>query len=47
LISYFIKTNLPFVFIPGFLLGMTYLVYQYCASLSIPEWVRLTKKELD
>ena len=47
LISRFLKTNLPFIFAAGFLFGISYLVYHYRASISIPGWMRLTRKEQD
>lgn len=47
LISDFIKTHLPLVFTIGFLLIAAYLVYHYRASISLPGWVRPSKKELD
>ena len=47
LISQYIKTHLPLVFAIGFLLVCAYLVYHYRASISLPGWMRQTKKELD
>jgi membrane protein DedA with SNARE-associated domain len=47
LISQYIKTHLPLVFGLGFLLIVAYLVYHYRASISIPDWMRQTNKELD
>jgi len=47
LISRYLKAHLPLVFAIGFLLAAAYLVYHYRASISIPGWMRQTKKELD
>jgi membrane protein DedA with SNARE-associated domain len=47
LISYYIKTNLPFVVVIGLLLSCTYLVYHYRASLAFPTWMRHSDEELD
>jgi len=40
LISDYIKTHLPLVFIVGILLVAAYLTYHYRASLPIPKWTR-------
>lgn len=47
LISDYIKTHLPLVFILGVLLVAAYLIYHYRASLRLPEWIRQSSKELD
>ncbi|HMB25153.1 MAG: DedA family protein [Chloroflexota bacterium] len=47
LISDYIKTHLPLVFIAGILLVLAYLAYHYRASLRIPAWFRQGNKELD
>lgn len=47
LISEYLKTHLPLVFIIGFLLVVTYLVYHYRASLPFTGWLRQTNRELD
>lgn len=50
LISAYIKTHLPFVFILGFLLIVGYLVYHYRASIPsfrLPKWTRRNREELD
>jgi membrane protein DedA with SNARE-associated domain len=47
LISYYIKANLPLVFVIGFLLISAYLVYHYRTSIPIPRWMRPTNKELE
>lgn len=47
LISEYIKTHLPLVFLAGFLLIAAYLLYHYRESLPIKGWMRQSKEELD
>jgi len=47
LISDYIKTHLPLVFMLGILLISAYLVYRYRASLPVPGWMRQNNEELD
>jgi len=47
LISEYIKTHLPLIFILGVLLVATYLVYHYRASLVFSGWTRQNNKESD
>jgi hypothetical protein len=47
LISEYIKTHLPLVFIFGFLFIAAYLVYHYRASLPVLGLMRQNNKELD
>jgi membrane protein DedA with SNARE-associated domain len=47
LISEYIKTHLPLIFILGVLLVATYLVYHYRASLPFSGWARRNDKELE
>lgn len=47
LISDYIKTHLPLLFIVGFLLISAYLVYHYRASIRFSGWMRQNNKELD
>jgi alkaline phosphatase len=47
LISDYIKTHLPLVFLFGLLLSTGYLVYHYRTSLPLGGWMRRSNKELD
>lgn len=47
LISEYIKTHLPLVLLLGLLVIAAYLTYHYRASISIPEWIRRSNKELE
>lgn len=47
LISEYIKTHLPFIFISGFLVLVAYLMYHYRASLPILGWIRSNNNRLD
>lgn len=47
LISEYIKTHLPLVLMAGFLFVLAYLAYYYRASISIPQWMRRSNKELE
>ncbi len=46
LISEYIKTHLPLIFIAGLLIVASYLVYHYRAVLPFSGWMRQNKKEL-
>ena len=47
LISEYIKTHLPFIFVGGFLVVAAYLMYHYRASLPILGWIRSNNNRLD
>ena len=47
LISEYIKTHLPLVFLLAVALVSGYLIYRYRASLPIPLWTRRSNKELE
>jgi membrane protein DedA with SNARE-associated domain len=47
LISEYIKTHLPLIFISGFLLIVAYLVYHYRESLPFPRRMRQNSEELE
>lgn len=47
LISEYIKTHLPFIFVSGLLLVAAYLLYHYRASLPFLRWIRSNNDRLD
>lgn len=47
LISTYIKTHVPLVFMAGFLLALVYLLYRYRALLPTRGWMRQDSKELE